>query len=269
MEDSRLGRFFSVDPLCRDYPFYSSYQFASNNPILAIDLEGLETSDNKNKTETKTSDKSNKTKGKSTTDEKAKTTEKATAASKSAVSPPVEKNKAGETITAVTPQGANIVDTYMGTSIGFGTKWTNPLNSSGEEDFSRDADNESDGNAKKHDRKPNEVSVESVLNDLEFIANQSKVVAKVAENTIVAPYAGSNPIKDAYTGKPISVGTGTKAAGSSLVIYGIVTLKVAVAPAVIVKNVAVATYEGISKFLGNVKTETLNGISSFNNWAPH
>jgi hypothetical protein len=36
------GKFFSVDPLFSDYPFFSSYQFAANDPINAIDLDGLE-----------------------------------------------------------------------------------------------------------------------------------------------------------------------------------------------------------------------------------
>jgi RHS repeat-associated protein len=38
----RLGRFLSVDPLFRSYPFYSPYQFAGNMPIAAVDLDGLE-----------------------------------------------------------------------------------------------------------------------------------------------------------------------------------------------------------------------------------
>jgi len=33
----RLGRFLSVDPLFRSYPWYSSYHFAGNKPIWAID----------------------------------------------------------------------------------------------------------------------------------------------------------------------------------------------------------------------------------------
>jgi RHS repeat-associated protein len=40
--DKRLGRFKSTDPLEKEYPFYSPYQFASNSPIMAIDLDGLE-----------------------------------------------------------------------------------------------------------------------------------------------------------------------------------------------------------------------------------
>ena len=40
--DPRLGRFLSVDPLIADYPYYSSFQFSGNSPILSIDLDGLE-----------------------------------------------------------------------------------------------------------------------------------------------------------------------------------------------------------------------------------
>lgn len=38
----RLGRFLSVDPLTTSYPMLTPYQFASNTPIIAIDLDGLE-----------------------------------------------------------------------------------------------------------------------------------------------------------------------------------------------------------------------------------
>ena len=38
--DSRLGRFFSIDPKWRDYPFWSSYCFAGNSPITHVDLYG-------------------------------------------------------------------------------------------------------------------------------------------------------------------------------------------------------------------------------------
>ncbi len=37
-----IGRFLSVDPLTRSYPELTPYQFASNTPIAAIDLDGLE-----------------------------------------------------------------------------------------------------------------------------------------------------------------------------------------------------------------------------------
>tara|TARA_B110000902_G_scaffold178608_1_gene202529 strand:+ start:5611 stop:7035 length:1425 start_codon:yes stop_codon:yes gene_type:complete len=38
----RLGKFLSVDPLFKSYPWYTPYQFAGNRPIAAIDLDGLE-----------------------------------------------------------------------------------------------------------------------------------------------------------------------------------------------------------------------------------
>jgi RHS repeat-associated protein len=40
--DPRLGRFLSVDPLTKSYPWLTPYQFASNRPIDGIDLDGKE-----------------------------------------------------------------------------------------------------------------------------------------------------------------------------------------------------------------------------------
>jgi RHS repeat-associated protein len=40
--DGRVGRFLSTDPLFKNFPWYTPYQFAGNRPIVAIDLEGLE-----------------------------------------------------------------------------------------------------------------------------------------------------------------------------------------------------------------------------------
>ena len=42
--DPRLGRFLSVDPLTKSYPELTPYQFASNRPIDANDLDGAEAS---------------------------------------------------------------------------------------------------------------------------------------------------------------------------------------------------------------------------------
>jgi RHS repeat-associated protein len=42
IQDTRLGRFLSVDPLTTKYPWYTPYQFAGNKPTQAIDLDGLE-----------------------------------------------------------------------------------------------------------------------------------------------------------------------------------------------------------------------------------
>ena len=38
----RIGKFLSVDPLTSTFPFLTPYQYASNKPIVAIDLDGLE-----------------------------------------------------------------------------------------------------------------------------------------------------------------------------------------------------------------------------------
>lgn len=40
--DPRLGKFLSVDPLTREYPWNSTYAYAENSPILFKDLDGLE-----------------------------------------------------------------------------------------------------------------------------------------------------------------------------------------------------------------------------------
>jgi len=37
-----IGKFLSVDPLAPEYPELTTYQFASNTPLWAIDLDGLE-----------------------------------------------------------------------------------------------------------------------------------------------------------------------------------------------------------------------------------
>ncbi len=40
--DPRVGRFLSVDPIAGNYPELTPYQYASNTPIWAIDIDGLE-----------------------------------------------------------------------------------------------------------------------------------------------------------------------------------------------------------------------------------
>ena len=40
--DPRLSRFLSTDPLISQFPYYSSYQYAGDKPIWAIDLDGAE-----------------------------------------------------------------------------------------------------------------------------------------------------------------------------------------------------------------------------------
>ena len=40
MHDPRLGKFFAVDPLSKDYPYNSAYAFSENKLIQCIELEG-------------------------------------------------------------------------------------------------------------------------------------------------------------------------------------------------------------------------------------
>jgi RHS repeat-associated protein len=40
--DPRIGKFLSVDPISKNYPELTPYQYASNTPIWAVDLDGLE-----------------------------------------------------------------------------------------------------------------------------------------------------------------------------------------------------------------------------------
>ena len=42
LDNAKASRFLSVDPLSKKYPELTPYQFASNTPIQAIDLDGLE-----------------------------------------------------------------------------------------------------------------------------------------------------------------------------------------------------------------------------------
>jgi RHS repeat-associated protein len=40
--DPRIGRFLSIDPLEKQFPWYTPYQYAGNTPVQAIDLDGAE-----------------------------------------------------------------------------------------------------------------------------------------------------------------------------------------------------------------------------------
>lgn len=42
MQDARLGRFFSIDPLVNKYPYLTPYQVAHNSPISLFEIEGKE-----------------------------------------------------------------------------------------------------------------------------------------------------------------------------------------------------------------------------------
>jgi RHS repeat-associated protein len=47
-----IAKFLSVDPLTREYPWYTPYQFAGNMPIWKIDIDGLEEGPSKANSET-------------------------------------------------------------------------------------------------------------------------------------------------------------------------------------------------------------------------
>ncbi|QJB38982.1 RHS repeat-associated core domain-containing protein [Chitinophaga oryzae] len=40
--DPQIGRFFRLDPISMDFPYLSPYQYAGNDPIMNVDLDGLE-----------------------------------------------------------------------------------------------------------------------------------------------------------------------------------------------------------------------------------
>ena len=40
--DPRVGKFLSIDPLTKKYPWLTAYQFSSNSPIWSVDIDGLE-----------------------------------------------------------------------------------------------------------------------------------------------------------------------------------------------------------------------------------
>jgi len=42
MHDTRIGRFFAIDPLTKSYPWYTPYSFSGNKVIAFTELEGLE-----------------------------------------------------------------------------------------------------------------------------------------------------------------------------------------------------------------------------------
>ena len=46
MYDTRFARFWGVDPLAKDYPMLTPFQFASCSPVLLVDVDGLEGKEN-------------------------------------------------------------------------------------------------------------------------------------------------------------------------------------------------------------------------------
>jgi len=229
----RLGRFFAIDPMFKEFPFYSPYQFASNNPILAIELEGLESSDNKNESEKKTSENTT----------------------------PTEEKKVLDTKT-VGKNWDNSV--YMGTN-------GNPKNTDGTDSYEPKPQESMDARAKRHDQGSGGIAsrtTENMKEDAVFVVGAISDLAKAAENTFIIPFMGmgnakANPNKDPITNKPIS-GTTTKraAAGATaitVVTAGKVILSVTVDPVVKVYD---ETVESVKK----VYYQTVKGLNNFQNW---
>jgi RHS repeat-associated protein len=187
--DPRLGKFLSVDPITKKYPELTPYQFASNRPIDGVDLDGLEyatfrifVDQNNNVTKiTVTTDyqlKNNGTKG-----------------------PGIEYYI---TKGAEMPEGKfvkNIYGIYQGGD--------NPqLPKVGEnykkvyDDYSLDPIDETDANAKQHDKdydKHKLAGASGIIDDKSSQANEDYI--KRADKTIEKQKKGE---KDDVTGKPVT-----------------------------------------------------------------
>jgi RHS repeat-associated protein len=227
--DPRTGRFWTIDPMVKEFPFYSPYQFASNNPILAADLEGLESSNIKNKTETKTSEKTK------SADPKAKATDPNT----------VGKNTFGSV--------------YMGTK-------GNPKHYDGTDSYEPKPQDEPDNAARTHDMESGGIgyrSFDNIVGDVKFIASATKTVAKKIENEVVIPFIGANPNKDAITGKPITGQSTGRAVAGATAITLLTAAKVILAVTV---DPAVKVYDASVDFANDVKYKTEQGINAIQNW---
>ena len=216
----------------KEFPFYSSYQFASNNPILAVDLEGLESSNVKNKTETKTGDQPNLTVQKKVLDPKT-----------------VGRNF----------DGSNYI--YL----------NNPKNTDGTDSYEPKPQESMDARAMRHDQKSGFIDVrkpENIKEDLVFIGGAIKDLAKAAENAFIIPVMGigdakANPNTDPITNKPIS-GTTTKraAVGATAITLTTATkiiLNVTVDP-------VVKAYDETVNLVEEVKYKAAQGLNSIQNW---
>lgn len=227
--DPRTGRFWSVDPMFKEFPFYSSYQFASNNPILAKDLEGLESSDNKNKSEKKTS--TNKPK-ENTLDPKS-----------------LHQNLYGNYTGLDNPKN------YNGTE--------NLVTAPPIDEVDKLSQNHDLSDADFANR-----TSQGLKADLTFIAGQAKIVAKSFENGVVIPYMGApgvtaNPNKDAVTKQPYSGKTTSAAAVAGAVITVMTAVKIVAAVTV---DPAVKTYDSTVSFVKDFTNGLVEGLTNIQNW---
>jgi hypothetical protein len=191
--DPRLGRFLSVDPITKKYPELTPYQFASNRPIDGIDLDGLEYA-----TFNIYVDKNQKvTKIKHTTDYKLKNNGTEGPGVKYVIYKVDEGNRPDEV-----RWSKNMYGVYQG---GDNPKLPKPGSNYKEDwdyDYSLDPLDETDANAKQHDRDLDRYRLSGLpglLDEKSSKANEDYI--KRAEKTIEKQKKGE---KDDITGKPVS-----------------------------------------------------------------
>ena len=219
--------------MAKEFPFYSSYQFASNNSILAVDLEGLESSNIKNKTETKTSEQSE--------------------------SPDKKVDPKGVNQSTV---GKNLFGSvYMGTE-------HNPTHNDGTDTFiPKGNDPVDEYGAKPHDKESGGIGARTgsnLVGDLKLGYKGIKYMALVAENYVVVPIAGVKP--NSYQGKPLTISTtGVRALGvTTCAIYLVIAKSILIA----VKDTPVSMYNSAADFVNEVKYKTEQGLNDIQNWTP-
>lgn len=218
----------------KEFPFYSSYQFASNNPVLAVDLEGLESSNIKNKTETKTS----------------------------------QKNDDSKTLDPKTV-GRNFDNSnYISNKNPLTKNGSDSFEPKPQDDQDANAMEHDMSDATFSNR-----TSQGLKADAKFIYNSAKNVAKKLENDLVLPIVGLNPVvgltpnKDNTLGKDLSARTAYKRSAPSGTFLALWTAtKVILAVTV---DPVIATYDSTVDFIDEVKYETMKGINDFNNWSPH
>jgi hypothetical protein len=218
--------------MVKEFPFYSPYQFASNNPILAADLEGLESSNNKNKTESKTSEKTKPAEEKKVLDPKT-----------------VGRNY----------DGSNYI--YL----------NNPKNTDGTDSYVPKPQESMDNRAMRHDQGSGFVQArtnENIKEDGVFIVGALSDLAKAAENTFVIPLMGigaakPNPNIDPITNRPISGTTAKRAAVGATALTLVTAVKIA---ARVTVDPAVQVYDATVDFVNDVKFKTIQGLNAIQNW---
>ena len=152
----------------------------------------------------------------------------------------------------------------------------NPLNEDGSDSFEPKAQDDQDANAKEHDMSDatfENRTAQGLRADFKFIFISSKIVAKKLENDIIYPIININPVmtisphKDNTTGKELTARTAYRRAGPSGAFLTVWTAtKVALA---VTYDPAVKAYDATVDFVNEVKYKTVQGLNSIQNWSPH